>query len=245
MPLNPGDYPGLEAFIYGRNSQDKNRGLSVPQQVRWGRGECERFAWRVARVVTDTDIGATRHSLKRRPGYRELTDALKLPVAQGVRRVLVTRSSSRASRQLLDFAMLRELCAELGIFWYSGGQLYDMDNPQDRRILAQEAVENEYGPEQNRFDSMQQLEQNFLEGKPHGSESFGLKIIYERGRAVGRAPCPDKGPIFQEMARRALNLDSTYGIGRWLSEAGVLTPRADISYPCNHCSVKELDFRTS
>ncbi|MFI9408503.1 recombinase family protein [Nocardia gamkensis] len=235
MPLNPKDFPDLVAVIYGRVSQDKKKGLSVPEQVRWGREQCERFTWQVAKVITDTDISATRHAVKSRPGYQELPNHL-VRRAGAPRRVLVTRSSSRANRQLLDFAVLRELCAEHGTYWYSGGQLYDMDNPQDRRILAQEAVENEYGPEQSRFDSMQQLARNFAEGKPHGKEAFGYRIVYERGQAVGRIPDPEKVPLVREMAARALGLESTGSIARWLTGRKVLVPSVDMALPCRACS---------
>ncbi|MFE3188392.1 recombinase family protein [Nocardia sp. NPDC059240] len=239
MPLNPKDFPDLAASIYGRNSQDKNKGLSVPQQIRWGRDECMRFGWFVAHTISDTDIGATRHTVKLRPGYQQLVAALREPSAGGRQRVLVTRSSSRANRQLLDFAILREMCAKLGVFWYSGGQLYDLNNPTDRRILAQEAVDNEYGPEQNRFDSMQQLHQNFLDGKPHSREAFGYMIIYKRGRAVGRVPSPDNAPIVAEMARRTLAAEATASIARWLTSEGVLIPSVDLGLPCRKCSVTE------
>lgn len=251
MPLNPQDFPDLEAWIYGRNSQDKNKGLSVPQQVKWGRTECDRFSWTVAQTITDTDIGATRHAVKERPGYLELTQGLRQPAASGKRRVLVTRSSSRANRQLLDFAVLREMCASLGVLWYSGGQLYDMDNPQDRKILAQEAVENEFGPEQNRFDSMQQLRTNFLEGKAHGKEAYGYELVYKRGQVVDRVPCPVRAPIVREMVRRVLDdKESLSSVARWLTASGVLVPGVDMGYPCRSCStfngrrvIKKVDRR--
>ncbi|MGW4768656.1 recombinase family protein [Nocardia sp. NPDC004278] len=239
MPLNPKDFPDLAPWIYGRNSQDKNKGLSVPQQVKWGRGECARFDWEDPRVTTDTDIGATRHTVKQRPGYKDLVAGLAEPAPEGKRWVLVTRSSSRANRQLLDFALLREMCAKLGVFWYSGGQLYDMNNPQDRRILAQEAVDNEYQPEQNRFDSMQQLKQNFLDGKPHGKEAFGYRIVYQRGKAVARVPDEATAPLVREMARRALELESAASIARWLTAQAVPVPSAGMGLPCRVCSVTE------
>ncbi|WP_169814321.1 recombinase family protein [Nocardia mexicana] len=241
----------MEATLYGRNSQDKKKGLSVPQQLRWGRDECGRFGWTVGRVISDPDIGATRHTVKQRPGYKELVAELSTPTRSGKPRVLVTRSSSRASRQLLDFAILRELCAKLHVYWYSGGQLYDLDNPTDRRILAQEAVDNEYQPEQNRFDSMQQLERNFLDGKPHGKEAFGYEIVYKRGKAVDRIPSPQKGPIVREMARLALQSRSSKTVARWLTSERVPIPSADMGLPCRRCSktegrrvLKAVDRRT-
>ncbi|MFF0489359.1 recombinase family protein [Nocardia sp. NPDC004068] len=239
MPLNPNDFPDLEATIYGRNSQDKNKRLSVPQQVRWGKQECARFGWTVGRAITDPDIGATRHTVKQRPGYRELVAELSTPTRSGKPRVLVTRSSSRANRQLLDFAVLREMCAKLGVYWYSGGQLYDLNNPTDRRILAQEAVDNEYQPEQNRFDSMQQLERNFQDGKPHGKEAFGYEIVYKRGKAVDRRPHPENAPIVREMARRALDSVSAPNIARWLTSLRVPVPSANMALPCRTCSTTE------
>ncbi|MFI6997030.1 recombinase family protein [Nocardia sp. NPDC050175] len=239
MPLNPKDFPDLAPWIYGRNSQDKNKGLSVPQQVRWGTEECARFGWPDPRVTTDTDIGATRHTVKQRPGYKDLVAGLAEPAPEGTQWVLITRSSSRANRQLLDFALLREMCAKLGVYWYSGGQLYDMNNPQDRRILAQEAVDNEYQPEQNRFDSMQQLKQNFLDGKPHGKEAFGYRIVYQRGKAMERVPDEATAPIVREMARRALELESATGIARWLTGEAVPVPSAGMGLPCRVCSVTD------
>ncbi|MEU6829321.1 recombinase family protein [Nocardia beijingensis] len=239
MPLNPHDFPDLAPWIYGRNSQDKNKGLSVPQQVRWGREQCERFGWADPRVTTDTDIGATRHTVKQRPGYKELVEGLARSAPDGKRWVLVTRSSSRANRQLLDFAILREMCARLGVYWYSGGQLYDMNNPHDRRVLAQEAVDNEFQPEQNRFDSMQQLRQNFLDGKPHSREAYGYRIVYRRGRAVERLHHEVHAPIVREMARRILASESTRSVCRWLASEGVPVPSAGMALPCRVCSVTE------
>ncbi|WP_109526931.1 MULTISPECIES: recombinase family protein [Nocardia] len=238
MPLNPNDFRDLVAVIYARVSQDKSKNLSVPAQVQWGREQCERFGWPVAKVITDTDIGATRHSLKVRPGYLELPAHL-VPEPGKPRRVLVTRSSSRANRQLGDFADLRDLCAEHETYWYSGGQLYDLDNPQDRRILANEAVENEYGPEQSRFDSMQQLSRNFADGKPHGKEAFGYRIAYERGKAVARVIDEGNSSLIREMTRRAISLESTSSIARWLTSARIPVPSADMALPCRKCSVTQ------
>ncbi|WP_328405054.1 hypothetical protein [Nocardia sp. NBC_00403] len=88
-------------FPPGLDGRATAQGLSVPQQVKWGRGECARFGWADPRVTTDTDIGATRHTVKQRPGYKDLVAGLAEPAPEGKRWVLVTRSSSRANRQLL------------------------------------------------------------------------------------------------------------------------------------------------
>ncbi|MET7767523.1 recombinase family protein [Nocardia sp. NPDC005366] len=239
MPLNPNDFRDqLVAVIYARVSQDKSKGLSVPAQIEWAKELCERFGWAVLVVITDTDIGATRHSLKQRSGYLQLPAHL-VPKPGEPRRVLITRSSSRANRKLGEHAMLRDLCAEHETLWFSGGQLYDLDNPQDRRILATEAVENEFAPEQSRFDSMQQLARNFAEGKPHGREAYGYTIIYRRGAAVGREIDPAEAPIVREMISRAMALESVRSIARWLKNSGISVPTADMAMPCRACSVTE------
>lgn len=189
-------------------------------------------------------MGATRHSRKARPGRDELRLELEA-IARRVKRgdapggVLVNWSSSRANRKIGDMSELRELCAEFGVYWYYGGVLYDMNDPDDRKRVAQDAVEDEHAPERNRIDSMRALAQNFADGKPHGPESFGLQIVYHRGKATKRAECPQNGPIFREMARRALGLENTYRIGRWLTTEGVPIPSHDKSFPCNRCSVKD------
>ncbi|MEV0359950.1 recombinase family protein [Nocardia sp. NPDC050697] len=236
MPLNPSDFRDLVAVVYARVSQDKNKNLSVPAQIEWAEQQCGRFEWPIAKVIADTDIGATRHSLKERQGYRELPEHL-VPGRGEPRRVLVTRSSSRANRKLGDFAILRDLCAEHGTYWFSGGQLYDLDNPQDRRILAAEAVENEFGPEQSRFDSMQQLSRNFAEGKPHSREAFGYRIVYNRGVAVAREIDEAKASVVREMVARALAAESLHSIARWLTDSRIPVPTADMAMPCRRCSV--------
>ncbi|WP_433526755.1 recombinase family protein [Nocardia pseudovaccinii] len=246
MPLSPKDFPGLAAVVQARVSKAgkyKNE-RSPKEQIAWARGECARFGWDVWRVIDEGAVGATRHSRKARPGRDELRQELEV-LARRVKRgdasggVLVNWSSSRANRKIGDMAELRELCAEFGVYWYYGGVLYDMNDPDDRKRVAQDAVEDEHAPERNRIDSMRALAQNFAEGRPHGPEGFGLRIVYRRGKAVGRVECPENGPVFREMARRALELEKTYRIARWLSREGVLIPSHDKSFPCNWCSVKD------
>ncbi|MFX0576248.1 recombinase family protein [Nocardia nepalensis] len=246
MPLSPKDFPGLVAVIQARVSKaGKHKNERSPkEQIAWGRAECARFGWNVCKVIDEGAVGVTRHSRKSRPGREELRQELEA-IARRVKcgdapgGVLVNWSSSRANRKISDMAELRELCAEFGVYWYYGGVLYDMNDPDDRKRVAQDAVEDEHAPERNRIDSMRALSQNFADGKAHGPEGFGLQIVYRRGKSVGRVPCPTNGPIFREMARRALDLEKTYRIGRWLTSEGVLIPSHDKSFPCNRCSVKD------
>ncbi|WP_083880408.1 recombinase family protein [Nocardia araoensis] len=246
MPINPSDFPGLDAIITARVSKaTKQKGERSPkEQIAWGRQECARFEWPVRKVIDEGAVGATRHARKQRPGRAELRrelEALATRIRRGESRggVLVNWSSSRANRRLGDLAELRELCAEFGVYWYYGGVLYDMNDPDDRKRVAQDAVEDEHAPERNRQDTMRALAQNFLDGKPHGKESFGFQIVYKRGRAIGRVPCPTNGPIFREMARRALDGESLSSIARWLSAEGVLIPTHDDAMPCARCSTKD------
>ncbi len=246
MPLSPKDFPGLAAVIQARVSKvGKHKNERSPkEQIAWGRGECAQFGWSVCKVIDEGAVGATRHARKDRPGREVLRQELAA-IAGRVKRgevpggVLVNWSSSRANRKVGDMAELRELCAEFRVYWYYGGVLYDMNDPDDRKRVAQDAVEDEHAPERNRLDSMRALAQNFAEGKPHGPEAFGFQIVYQRGRAVRRVPCPQNGPIFREMVRRALDMEPTYQIGRWLTREGVPVPSHDKSFPCNRCSVKD------
>ncbi|WP_329410831.1 recombinase family protein [Nocardia vinacea] len=246
MPLSPKDFPGLAAIIQARVSKaGKHKNERSPkEQIAWGRAECARFGWDVCKVIDEGAVGATRHARKNRPGREELRQEL-VTIARRVRcneasgGVLVNWSSSRANRKIGDMAELRDLCAEFGVYWYYGGVLYDMNDPDDRKRVAQDAVEDEHAPERNRIDSMRALSQNFADGKPHGPEGFGFQIIYRRGKSVARVQCPTNGPIFREMARRALELENTYRIARWLTTEGVLIPSHDKSFPCNRCSVKD------
>ncbi|MGY1962558.1 recombinase family protein [Nocardia gipuzkoensis] len=246
MPLIPKDFPGLDAIIQARVSKvGKHKSERSPrEQIAWGRAECARFGWTVRKVIDEGAVSATRHARKDRPGREELRRELA-EVARRKKRgqtsggVLVNWSSSRANRKVGDMAELRELCAEFGVYWYYGGVLYDMNDPDDRKRVAQDAVEDEHAPERNRLDAMRALAQNFTEGKPHGAESFGFRIVYKRGKAVDRVPCPEYGPVVREMARRALALEPKHSIGRWLTLNEVPVPGHDRSFPCPWCSVKD------
>ncbi|MFE7717832.1 recombinase family protein [Nocardia rhizosphaerihabitans] len=236
MPLNPKDFPDLAPWIYGRNSEDKAKHMSVPAQVKWGRAQADLHGWLDPRVTIDEDISATRWAPKERPGYKELVAGLSQPAPDGKRWVLLVRSSSRANRQLGEFAELRDQCGSLGVLWYTNGSLFDLDNPHDRRFLSHEAVDNEFAPEQNRLDSMAQLNQNFLDGRPHSREAYGYRIVYVRGKAVDRLPDETTAPIVQEMVDRLLTGESAASVARWLRDAAIATPAAELRLPCRRCS---------
>ncbi|WP_280185292.1 MULTISPECIES: recombinase family protein [Nocardia] len=249
MPLNPRDHPGLSALIQARVSKTtRQKGERSPkEQIEWAQAECERFDWPVHKIINEGAVGATRHARRDRPGREELRNWMA-EVAEQVRRgeivggVLVNWSQSRANRKVSDMADLREMCAEFGVYWYYGGVLYDMNDPDDRKRVAQDAVEDEHAPERNRQDSMRALEQNFLDGKPHGPESFGYRIEYERGTAIGRVHDPVTSPAVIEMARRALDPErpqTMYMIAKWATEQQVPIPSIDYAIRCRRCSTPE------
>lgn len=211
----------MRAVIYTRVSSDAaGKGRSVSEQEVDCRAICEREGWDVAEVLTDNDIGASRHSGKDRPAYRRLTEVL----TKGD--VLVMWEASRAQRDMKAYVELRDLCAERGVLWSYSGRLYDPSRGDDRFSTGLDALIAEKEAEQTRERVLRAKRSAALEGRPLGRLSYGYRrqINMRTGATEQWILDESEAPIVREIYDRVLDGESLWAITRDLTARGVPAP---------------------
>ncbi len=139
--------------------------------------------------------------------------------------VLVTWESSRAQRDLSDYAKLRALCVEHGVKWFYQGRLFDLTDDDDRFSTGIDALvaEREAGLTRKRI--IRNVEARAAAGTPHGRPHDGYKIVYDpnTGKAIRRVLDPERAPIIREIVRRLLAGETAYGIAKDFNQRGLTT----------------------
>lgn len=207
------------AVIYARVSADKAHGRSLDEQVDECRKVAEREHWTVTKVIRE-DVSASRFGKKPRTGFTQLLTALKPGD------VLLVWEASRAARDLATYVQLRDLCADLDVLFSYSGRTYDLSKGDDRFATAIDAVLAERYAEDVRQRALRAQRANLAEGKPHGRQAYGYRIVRDEktGRTVGREPDPDEAPIVRELFDRIMAGDSTYKLAHDMNERGVPVP---------------------
>lgn len=212
----------MRAIIYTRVSSDTaGHGRSVSEQESECRAICEREGWVVGEVLTDNDIGASRHSRKDRPAYRRLNEILRPGD------VLVTWEASRAQRDLAAYVQLRDLCTTMGVRWSYGGTTYDLSTGEGRFTTGLHALMSENEAEKTRERVLRAFRANAADGKPHGKIPYGYRAVRDpqTGVVLERAIDPEPAAIIRECTRRILAGESPWSVAKDLNERGVATPR--------------------
>lgn len=211
----------MRAVIYTRVSSDAaGQGRSVSEQEAECRAICEREGWTVAEVLTDNDIGASRHSGKARPAWGRLAEVLQPGD------VLVTWEASRAQRDLGVYVQMRDLCAERGVMLSYSGRLYDLSRGDDRFGTGLDALLAEREAEQTRERVLRAKRAGALAGRPNGRLPYGYRrqINMTTGATDGWIPDEVTAPVVREIAKRVLAGESLWSIGRDLTARGVPAP---------------------
>lgn len=214
------------AVIYTRVSHDQAAGRSVTEQEAECRAHCARQGWTVADVLCDNDIGASRHSRKRRPAYQQLAHLLQPGD------VLVTWEASRAQRDLAAYVQLRDLCAERGVQWCYSGKLYDLADGDDRFSTGLDALLAEKEAEQTRDRVLRAKRAAATQGRPAGRPPLGYRQVRDphTGRTLTWEPDPDTAPLITTAVRRLLAGDPPVQVARdhgWTTQklrAQLMTP---------------------
>jgi site-specific DNA recombinase len=177
--------PEVRAGRYQRASQDKKQqGKSVGDQGSLNVAEISRNGWTDAGTFTDNDLSASRHATKERPDFERLMDAIRA----GKFDVLVVWEISRNQRDLAVYVQIRDLCTEVGLFfWLVGGVLYDLRDKNDRMMLGFQAVQAEWLADSIRDNVQRGIDGAAAEGRPHGRVTYGYRRVYDsRTRAFLR-----------------------------------------------------------
>ena len=210
----------VKAVIYTRVSADRAGGRSVAEQEAECRAACDRNGWTVAEVLSDNDIGASRHSRKNRPAYEKLSTLLEPGD------VLVTWEASRAQRDLAAYVALRDLCALRGVQWHYSGTTYDLSTGDGRFRTGLDALLAENESEKTRERILRAHRANAAAGKAHGKIPFGYRGIRDEhtGKIVERVPDEVEAPIVRELVRRVLSGEGLNTIRKDLDRRDVAGP---------------------
>lgn len=181
---------------------------------------CTENGWDVEHVLSDNDIGASRHSRKTRPAYESLSEIL----TSG--HVLVLWEASRAQRDLKAYVQLRDLCAERGVPWCYSGTVYDLGDRSARFRTALDIILAEDEVDRTRERVMRALRSNAANGKPHGKIPYGYRGIRcpKTGVILERVVEDSEAAVIREGARRILAGESLRSIVMDWNNRGVAGP---------------------
>jgi DNA invertase Pin-like site-specific DNA recombinase len=175
----------VRAGRYQRASQDKKeQGKSVGDQGKLNVAEVKRNGWSDARTYTDNDRSASRYATKGREDFERLIEDIRA----GKLDVLVIWEISRKERDLAVYVQIRDMCTEVGMFfWLVGGVLYDLRDKNDRMMLGIQAVQAEWLADSIRDNVLRGIVGAAEAGRPHGKVTYGYRRIYHtRTRALER-----------------------------------------------------------
>ena len=166
----------MSALTYERASQDKKeQGKSVTDQRKLNLAEVARHSWRHAKSFWDNDRSASRHATKERPDFEKLMERIRT----GTDDVLVVWEISRRERDLAVYVQIRDLCFEVGLyFWLVGGQLFDLRDRNDRMFLGFQAVQAEFQADYIRDNVKRGIDGAAAAGRPHGRGTYGYERVY-------------------------------------------------------------------
>lgn len=211
----------MDAVIYTRVSRDRAEGRSVEDQERECRRECERNEWPVRKVYCDNSIGASRYSADR-PQWRKL----KTDLRKGD--VLVVWESSRAQRDLAEYVLLRDRCAELDVPLSYAGKLLDLTDGDDRFTGGLDALLAEHESERIRSRVLRGKNASAAEGRPYGKAPWGYRALqaYDTKGRLGPQwePDPIEAPRVREAVERLLSGETQYSVHEWLKSSDGYAP---------------------
>ncbi|MCP2326972.1 DNA invertase Pin-like site-specific DNA recombinase [Hamadaea flava] len=182
----------VSALTYERASQDKKeQGKSVTDQRKLNLAEVSRHGWRHGKSFWDNDRSASRHATKDRPEFEKLMERIRT----GTDDVLVVWEISRKERDLGVYVQIRDLCYEVGLyFWLVGGQLFDLRDRNDRMFLGFQAVQAEFQSDYIRDNVKRGIDGAAAAGRPHGKLTYGYERIHDSRTKAFLRQQPDETP---------------------------------------------------
>jgi site-specific DNA recombinase len=212
------------ALIYVRKStpdrRNPDRSRSTVEQEADCRRWCDEMGIHVLEVIVDDGISASRYGKKERTGWQRVLDL----IGNGTADTLVTWETSRATRQLGEFAALRDLLRANGAQWIASGKVADLG-----LTGAVHAVIDEHSAEEGRARIHRAMRANAEKGRPHGPNVYGYRRVYDpHTRALIRTELdPEQAPVVREIVRRVLAGETARSIAADLNDRGLTRPRGD------------------
>ncbi|MCV7651380.1 recombinase family protein [Micrococcus luteus] len=219
--------PVQSVILYARVSHtDTDSSRSVTDQLAELRAWAQREDWEVVREYAEQG-SASRFASRERPEWREVMAAVGRREADA----LLTWEASRATRDLGDFAALRDACASAGMSWGYSGTLHDLTDRSARFRTGLEALLAEDEAAKIRERVVRGVRAAAERGAPHGRQLYGYRREYEgegdARRVVAVVPDPVRAPIVREATRRVLAGESLNAVARALNTAEAPTAATD------------------
>lgn len=219
--------PVQTVILYARVSHtDTGSARSVTDQLAELRAWAAREGWTVIREYAEQG-SASRYATRERPEWGAVMQAVGRREADA----LLTWEASRATRDLADYAALRDACAAAGMSWGYSGTLHDLTDRSARFRTGLEALLAEDEAAKTRERVVRGVRVAAERGMPHGRALYGYRREYEgegdARRVVAVVEDPARGPIVREAARRVLAGESLNAVARALNAAGAPTAATD------------------
>jgi DNA invertase Pin-like site-specific DNA recombinase len=195
----------MEGVIYTRQSLDRNDGRSTDDQERECRAEAARLGIPIVAVFCDRGISASRYG-KTRPKWEDCKGYLRKD------HMLFLWEASRSTRDLEEFVVLRNHCAELGVLVNYGGKVLDFSKGDDRFTGGLDALLSEQESERFRQRTLRGKRSGAIQGRPAGRVKWGYRVV---SPGVWEAD-PVEAPKVKEAVERILRGDSIYSVLAWL-----------------------------
>lgn len=205
----PGSLEGARLAIYTRASEDtEDTETSVKAQEGFGE------AWAAKQGITDiikycdNDKSASLYATKNRDDF----DRMLQDIEAGRIDLVWVWKTNRLQRTLETFVKFRGLCQEMGVGWVVKRRLFNLNDPEDLRVLGNDAVNGEiYSIELSDNVKLGHAMAAQL-GKPHAATAYGYRRRYnERGRFLDVVP--------DDVLREAIG---GHGESYWWSPAGIV-----------------------
>lgn len=210
-------------ILYLRVSNDQNgQSTSTSEQEAVLRAAADRHGLAVSRVIRDDDQSASAFARKKREGWPDLLAA----VAGGECQYVGIWAQSRATRQLSEYALLRDLCEQNGVRWLTPSGILDLSDDGARLASGVTALVDEQRSRETSKAVKRTLSARAQAGRPHGRPVYGLRREYgPDGRLVAVTHVAEEVAILRELADRVERGDAMNAICVDLTKRKVPTPR--------------------
>lgn len=210
----------MRGLIFTRVSEDTAGGRSPAEQETECRAWCDQQDIDVQAVIRELG-SASRHGRNKRRDWERATEML----ASGEFDVLVTWEASRAQRDLMVYAKLRDLCVEHNVRWAYNGRMHDLTDSDDRFRTGIDALLAERYADEISERVRRAARANARDGKPHGRVLYGYRRIYdpETGGLQRQEPHPQRAAVVRRVADDFLSGKGARTIARELNDSGIRT----------------------
>lgn len=204
--------------IYIRLSREDEESNSIENQLREGKAFAKKHNYKYVVYNEGQGISGKADISKRPQFYKMLSD-----IDKGLIKAVWARNQNRLERNRYTFAkFLKSLIDNDARLFYQDRE-YDLNDPSVKLQLGLLSEINEYKVNSQSYDTRRAIQDNYKEGKSHGSIPFGYDV--DRGNFL--IPHKENAPIVEMIFKWSAGGDSVKTIAKKLNNLGVKTGRGN------------------